>query len=252
MDPAQLIAPVSFFGASAEVVAHSAHGLANAADTRSGTSGSIHHDAESEVVDVSGRDVTIALNGTSLPVRIPARGVHYAVDAAAAVSVAHHVLGDEFDSAAVSAGFAQMAPAYGRGELVPLRQDPSGEQVEFVMFKNGPSLQLNLDALDGAPERILMAIDEGTPDVSWLYDVDLSALRHIDVVTGEKAHQIALRLAYAGISVGVVEPDMSRAVELMRAFPETADLRQLWFVNYELMMHGRRLLRHGDQEVARR
>jgi hypothetical protein len=38
----------------------------------------------------------------------------------------------------------------------------------------------------------------------------------------------------------------------MRAFPPTAGGRQVWFVNYELMMIGRRILGHGDQEVARR
>ena len=144
-----------------------------------------------------------------------------------------------------------MAPAYGRGELVPLRRE-GAEQVEFVMFKNGPSLQLNVDALEGAPERVLMAIDEGTPDISWLYDVDLGGLDHVDVVTGEKAHQIATRLAYAGIPIGAVEPDMEKAVALMRAFPPTSTGRQIWFVNYELMMIGRRILGHGDQEVARR
>lgn len=252
IDASTLRSPVSFFGASGDVVAASAHGLNNAADTRSGTVGALDHPAESEVTAVAGRNVEITLDGQPIAVTLPARGLHYAVDAAAAISTARHVLGDAFRADAAATGFSRMTPAYGRGELVPLRRDRSGEQVEFVMFKNGPSLQLNVDALEGAPERILMAIDEGTPDVSWLYDVDLSAFDHVDVVTGEKAHQIATRLAYAGIPIGVVEPDMEKAVELMRAFAPTASGRQIWFVNYELMMIGRRILGYGDQEVARR
>ncbi|GAA1846483.1 MurT ligase domain-containing protein [Microbacterium koreense] len=252
IDEETLRAPVSFFGASAEIVGASAHGLANAVDTRSGETGVRERVAESEVVEVAGRRVEIVSAGERLAVTLPARGLHYAVDAAAAVSVARHVMGEEFDADATGRGFASMTPAYGRGELVPLRKDPTGEQVEFVMFKNGPSLQLNVDALEGAPERLLMAIDEGTPDVSWLYDVDLSTFDHVDVVTGEKAHQIATRLAYAGIRVDVVEPDMDKAVAIMRSFPQTRDARQIWFVNYELMMIGRRILGYGDQEVARR
>ena len=252
IDEETLRAPVSFFGASAEIVGASAHGLANAVDTRSGETGVRERVAESEVVEVSGRRVDIVSAGEHLEVTLPARGLHYAVDAAAAVSVARHVMGDSFAADAAVRGFASMTPAYGRGELVPLRKDPAGEQVEFVMFKNGPSLQLNVDALEGAPERLLMAIDEGTPDVSWLYDVDLSTFDHVDVVTGEKAHQIAARLAYAGIRVDVVEPDMDKAVAIMRSFPQTRDSRQIWFVNYELMMIGRRILGYGDQEVARR
>ncbi|MEZ3161029.1 MurT ligase domain-containing protein [Microbacterium sp. BWT-B31] len=251
IDDATLKAPLTFFGVSADLLARSAHGLANAVDTRSGVAGTKERPAHSEVVASAGNRVTVALGDASLDFTTPARGLHYAVDAAAALAATQQVLGDDFRSDAAVRGFATMKPAYGRGEVLPLR--PAGdEQVEFVMFKNGPSLQLNLDALDAAPERLLLAIDEGTPDVSWLYDVDFDAFDHVDVITGEKAYQLATRIAYAGIPIGTVEPDIEKAVELMRRFPETASGRQTWFVNYELMMIGRRLLGHGDQEVARR
>lgn len=245
-------APVSFFGVAPEIVAASAHGLANAADTRSGTAGTLARDAFAEVREVSGREIVVSVGGADARITLPARGLHYAADAAAALAVASGVLGDEFDTTRAAAGFATMAPAYGRGEVIPLRREPAGEQVEFVMFKNGPSIQMNLDALEQTPERALIAIDEGTPDVSWLYDVDFTALPRVDVVTGEKAHQLALALAYAGVEIGTVEPDMEKAVEIMRSFPDTTAGKQTWFVNYELMMIGRRILGHGDQEVARR
>lgn len=245
-------APVSFFGVAPEIVAASAHGLANAADTRSGNAGTQARDAYAEVRSVQGREITVQVGETSTPVRLPARGLHYAADAAAALAVASRVLGEAFSASSAASGFAKMAPAYGRGEVIPLRRSATGEQVEFVMFKNAPSLQMNLDALEGTPERALMAIDEGTPDVSWLYDVDFDALRTVDVVTGEKAYQLALALEHAGVRIGAVEPDMEKAVALMRAFGDTEAGRQTWFVNYELMMIGRRILGHGDQEVARR
>jgi len=243
---------VSFFGVSPELVAASAHGLANAADTRSGNAGILDHDAFAEVVSARGRDVVVRVDGVDAEITLPARGLHYAADAAAALTVASRVLGSDFTVESAAKGFAQMAPAYGRGEVIPLRRDPAGEQVEFVMFKNAPSLQMNLDALEGAPERALIAIDEGTPDVSWLYDVDFDVVKRIDVVTGEKAYQLALSLEHAGVEIGVVEPDMEKAVALMRALEPAASGRQTWFVNYELMMIGRRLLGHGDQEIARR
>lgn len=245
------VVPVTFFGASDDVVAQTAHGLVNAVDTRSGTAGTVQRPAQSEVTSMSGRAVTVTLDGDAVEVTVPARGLHYAVDAAAAVATAARVLGTGFRPDAAARGFAAMKPAYGRGEMIPLRPG-SAEQVEFVMFKNGPSLQLNLDALDASPERVLLAIDEGTPDISWIYDVDLSALGRVDVVSGDKAFQIANRLAYAGVEIGVVEPDVAKAVELMRALPASAEGKQTWFVNYEIMMLGRKLLGHGDQEVARR
>ncbi len=244
--------PVSFFGAAPEIVAASAHGLANAADSRSGNAQAVLHPAFAEVSAVAGRDIEVAVGDEQVALRLPVRGLHYAADAAAALAVASRVLGERFSAGSAAKGFAQMEPAYGRGEVIPLRRDPAGEQVEFVMFKNGPSLQMNLDALESAPERALIAIDEGTPDVSWLYDVDFAALPRVDVVTGEKAFQLALALEYAGVEIGVVEPDMQKAVALMRAAEPTTTGVQIWFVNYELMMIGRRLLGHGDQEVARR
>ncbi|WP_309064332.1 MurT ligase domain-containing protein [Microbacterium sp.] len=252
IDESAMRAPVSFFGVAEEIVAASKHGLANAADTRSGNAGTLAREAYSEVRRVQARDIVVRVADADVPVRLPARGLHYAADAAAALAVASRVLGDRFSTEAASTGFSRMAPAYGRGEVIPLRRDPAGEKVEFVMFKNAPSLQMNLDALDETPERVLMAIDEGTPDVSWLYDVDFDALHAVDVVTGEKAYQLALALEHAGVRIGAVEPDMEKAVALMREFPQTAAGRQTWFVNYELMMIGRRLLGHGDQEVARR
>lgn len=252
IDVGSMRGQVSFFGVAPEIVARSANGLANAVDTRSGSTGAIPHEAYAEVVEVAGRDVTVEVDGQSVPITLPARGLHYAADAAAALAVAARVLGSRFDADSSAKGFRSMAPAYGRGEVIPLRNDPAGEQVEFVMFKNGPSLQMNLDAFDAAPERVLMAIDEGTPDVSWLYDVDVSVLDHVDVVTGEKAYQLALRLEHAGLSIGMVEPDMEKAVERMRSFPDSRAGRQTWLVNYELMMIGRKILGYGDQEVARR
>ncbi len=252
IDVSAMRGEVSFFGVGADIVAASAHGLANATDTRSGDAGAIAHAAFAEVTEVNGREITVDVAGTPVALTLPAKGLHYAADAAAALTVAARVMGAEFDPQASARGFAQMAPAYGRGEVIPLRHDPAGEQVEFVMFKNAPSLQMNLDAQDAAPERLLMAIDEGTPDVSWLYDVDLDILDHVDVVTGEKAYQLALRLEHAGVPIGLVEPDMEKAVAHMRSLPETRAGRQTWFVNYELMMIGRKILGHGDQEVARR
>lgn len=245
-------AEVDFFGVAEEIVAASAHGLANAADTRSGEHGAIAHAAFAEVRVYGGQDATIRVADADVEISLPARGLHYAADAAAALGVAARVLGDSFRPADAAAGFAGMAPAYGRGEVIPLRRDPEGEQVEFVMFKNGPSLQMNVDALPGQPERLLMAIDEGTPDVSWLYDVDFGAISYVDVVSGEKAYQLALALDHAGVTIGVIEPDMEKAVALMRAFEPTSGAVQTWFVNYELMMSGRAILGHGDQEVARR
>lgn len=235
---------VAYFGATGDTLRASKHGLQNAPDYRSPAQ---RHrpDALGEVASCSGTSARLLVAGHQLEVRLPARGLHYALDAAAASAAASLVLGNRFAPERVTAAFEAMHPAYGRGEVIPFGE----ESVEFIMFKNGPSLQLNLDSLESPPEQVMIALDEGTPDISWMYDVDFSALDHVDVITGEKAWQIALRLRHDGVPIGAVEPDLEKAIELMRAMPKPTQGRKTWFVNYEQMMLARKHLGFADLEV---
>lgn len=237
------------FGASPEVVAASPNGLQNADDfTRPDVSAAhaAQAIADAEVESVQGDGAVIAFGGDSISVRLPARGLHYAVDAAAATATASAALGSAFDATRVTAAFAAMKPAYGRGERLPI----AGEFAEFTMFKNAASLQLNLDALPDHPEQVLMAIDEGTPDISWIYDIDFSHLDHVDVVSGDKAWQIALALEHAGVRIGAVEPDVEAAIKRMSKLGPTTRGVKNFIVNYEIMMIARRALGHPDLERA--
>jgi len=233
---------VTRFGASADVVAASPNGLQNAADFSRGDQGPL--DAQTEVVALTPDGATLSSAGQQFDVRLPAKGLHYAVDAAAAVQTASVVLGRPVDPAAVQRAFSSMKPAYGRGERMPL----GGDEAEFIMFKNAASLQLNLDALPQDAEQVLLAIDEGTPDISWIYDIDFSHLDHVDVLAGAKAWQLALRLEHDGIPVHVIEEDISAAIRRMRALPAAADGTKHFITNYEQMMLARRILGHPDLE----
>jgi hypothetical protein len=144
----------------------------------------------------------------------------------------------------VTKAFGTMKPAYGRGERLPI----AGESAEFTMFKNAASLQLNLDALPDQPEQVLMAIDEGTPDISWIYDIDFSKLDHVDVVSGDKAWQIAIALEHAGVRIGRVEPDVEAAIKHMEQLGSTTRGTKNFIVNYEIMMIARKALGHPDME----
>lgn len=235
---------VSYFGVDDTVLADAKHGLQNAPDYAATDDGE-RPGALGEVVSTDGRSANLRVVGNDIEVTLPARGLHYALDAAAAAATASLVLGDAFTPERVVRAFAGMRPAYGRGEVIPF----GDEHVEFIMFKNGPSLQLNLDSLEEAPEQVMIALDEGTPDISWMYDVDFGALDHVDVITGEKAWQIALRLRHDGVPIGAVEPDLEKAIELMRALPKPRTGRKLWFVNYEQMMLARKHLGYADLEA---
>lgn len=248
IDVAAQKAPVSFFGIAPEVLAKQPHGVMTAPDLRAAERGALLHPAQAEVTRLAGREATVRVDGHDIDITLPVQGVHFAADAAAAFLAAARILGERFDPDRARAGFQSLKPTWGRGEIVPLTDDPEGETAQFLMFKNAPSVQLNIDSLDGAPEHVLFAIDDGLPDVSFLYDADVTKLDHVDVCTGNKAHLAALRFAHAGVPVHHVEPDIHRAIEIMRKKKTVRDEHQIWIVNYEQMMFLRHGVGHGDQE----
>ena len=248
IDVAAQKAPVSFFGIAPDVLAQQPHGVMTAPDLRDAERGALAHPAAAEVTHLKGREATIRVDGHDIDITLPVQGVHFAADAAAALLAAARILGDRFDAERARAGFRSLKPTWGRGEIVPLTDDAEGETAQFLMFKNAPSVQLNIDSLDGPPEHVLFAIDDGLPDVSFLYDADVTKLDHVDVCTGNKAHLAALRFAHAGVPVHHVEPDIHRAIDIMRRKKTVRDEHQIWIVNYEQMMFLRHGVGHGDQE----
>jgi hypothetical protein len=194
-----------------------------------------------EVTDLSNAGTTLTTEGGPLNLNLPARGMHYAVDAAAAVTTVQQVLGQDWSADLTAAAFAAMKPAYGRGEVLPFEDT----DVTFVMFKNMASLQLNLDALPHETGPVMVAIDEGTPDMSWIFDVRFDALRHVDVISGDKCWQMANCLAMKGVTVDLVEPSIEKAVARMRELV-TPGVRQTWVVNYEITMIARKLIGFGE------
>jgi hypothetical protein len=126
----------------------------------------------------------------------------------------------------------------------------NGEDIEVIMMKNPPSLQLNLDYLAEAPEQLFMAVDEGTPDPSWMYDTDFSSIDHVDILSGSKAWQLATRFGYGEIPVGRVMPELRPALEAFLALPAPTRGTKTMIVNYEQMMLIRKLLGFLELENA--
>jgi UDP-N-acetylmuramyl tripeptide synthase len=188
-------------------------------------------DAAVVVESQSGRDAELSVRGEPVAVRLPARGLHNAVDAAAATAMAAALLGDQLTLTGVASGLASMDAVFGRGELLQFR----GEELEIIMMKNPPSLQVNLDYLD-RPEQVFVSVDEGTPDPSWVYASDLSHLDHVDVVSGTKAWQFATRFGYGDLDVGLVEPALKPALAHFLAMPKPSRGVKTLIVNYEQMM----------------
>jgi len=164
---------------------------------------------------LEGDTVTIGHHGESVRFRLPARGVHYAVDAAAAIAGAASILGAEFRLPVAAASFAELTPVFGRGEVTTVR----GHEVEFVLVQNPASFQLNVDSLDADTEQILVAVGSDVRDPSYLWPVDTSRLGRVAMVSGSKAWEAALQLGYDGVLIDRVEPDLGTALDDFLALP---------------------------------
>ncbi len=198
------------------------------------------------LLSTAGSHATISVGGQEVELDVPAPGLHYAVDAAIAVGTLATILGPEVKVEAVKGAMREGTPVYGRGETVTYK----GQDFELTMMKNLPSLQANLDAMVKSPALVWVAVDEGTPDPSWLYDVDLGVIDHVDVLSGTKAWQWALFLEHRGIPYGDVIEDTASALEFVQGLARERELPVSAIVNYEQMMLIRRLAGYKELEGA--
>ena len=155
----------------------------------------------------------------SLTLRLP--GMYNVANAAAAACSA---LALGISREAVLTGLESTSPAFGRLERVTL---PSGKTALLMLVKNPAGLNevARLVSEAGGPRPAVVALNDNTADghdVSWIWDADFERLRGVIgpvFASGVRAHDIALRLKYAGIPSDAltVVPDPRRALSLAEA-----------------------------------
>ncbi|MGR2751813.1 Mur ligase family protein [Agromyces arachidis] len=199
------------FGVSESVLAAAPRGLGHTETSR------VRLAPEEGVVvsAVDGASTVLADGAVSVPVGLPARGTHYAVDAAAAWATAKQVLGERFSAATAAEALGSIPAVFGRGERVTVR----GQEVDFVLVQNPASYQLNVDSIPPGTEQILFAIGSDVRDPSYFWPADASSLGRVSIVSGSKAAEAALMLAYDGVAIDRVEPELSRALDDFLAAP---------------------------------
>lgn len=165
---------------------------------------------------IRGVDLAIATPVGAVEARMGLPGVTNAYNATAAVACAV-ALG--IPLAAAERALSDARAAFGRGEWVTL----SGREVVLLLAKNptGANETIRTVLLDPGPVHLLMALNDRTADghdVSWIWDVDVEPLlpRLASLtLTGDRAHDLALRFRYAGLARERmhVEPDLGRALD---------------------------------------
>ncbi len=190
-----------------------------------------------EVVSLTGKRCQVQLGDREAIFDLPNRGLHYALDAVAALLTAQQILGDDFDLVLSEKVLNQLPPVFARGEVVEVQ----GKEIEFVLVQNPTSFQLNLDNLELPLERVMVAIGRDVHDPSWLWTVDFSKLNRVDVVSGFNFAEMALRLAYENVEIDFASEDLFESFDTFMKLDDPKNSRRVVIFSADAM---RRLRRH--------
>lgn len=200
------------------------------------------------VLDEDGGEAVIEVSGTKTKVKLPGKGLHFAIDTALAFGLASRILGEKFDLEKAAAAISNQQTVYGRGEIVSYQ----GVEIQILMMKNPSSMRATLVAMDDPQTAVWIAMDDGTPDPSWLYDIDLSRIPSVRMVSGSRAWHFATRLVYADIPVEEVLTDSKQALTRYVDFLRSSGKRGTLITNYEQMMAIRKFMGFMDLESGKR
>lgn len=188
------------FGLSAELVESGPEYAINFGEKPDLSSSSIIRAATAE-------RLLLLLKGTDLEIAGNFENLSQAMNTAAAVLAVESLI--EVDRELVASTIEALPPVFARDEIALVRD----RSVRLMLVQNPTSFQLNLDKLKPTPHPIMVMAGRDIHDPSWLWTVDFSHLDYVDVVSGFNAHELALRLHYAGVQVNLVEPRIDEANE---------------------------------------
>lgn len=196
--------------------------------------------ADVTLAAVQGQSARFIVDGTPHDATLKVSGVYNLFNAAAALSVVRAILPDTSTDDILTA-LSSVTPAFGRGETI----DVDGTTVELVLVKNPSGFRLALTSFDPAQADTMVAINDQYADgrdMSWLWDVDFASLRAkgVEMVSGVRSWDMALRLGYDDVAVRQVEPDISAALDAFIALnPGT---RKRIYCTYTAMLDVRKHL----------
>lgn len=170
--------------------------------------------ASVELTAFTEHTATFDINGKTYATDMQLTGVYNFLNAAGALALCRQILGDKAVSAQLIKALSSIKPAFGRGETISI----NGHDIELVLVKNPAGFRLALASFDPADTSVMIAINDmyaDGRDMSWLWDVDFSSLAMggVDMVSGVRAYDMALRLQYDKVAARTVEQDLGKALE---------------------------------------
>ena len=237
---------VSYFGLSDDLLQH----FPNDDDLRNQSVKTTKRPtAEVLLSTYKGDQATFTISNKKYETSLKITGVYNVFNSAAAIALAKNILGDDFDAPKTITALSQVTPAFGRGEVFIVDEQP----LELVLVKNPSGFRLGLKSFPAAGYATMIAINDNYADgrdMSWLWDVEFDDLSKAGVaaVTGIRAYDMALRLQYDEVPIADVTTDISAA--LRRFIVQNKTLPKRIYCTYTAMLAIRKDLRKSTNVEA--
>ncbi len=233
---------VQYFGLSSELRSQFPSDAELHGGERSKSETPSPHKGDVILESVDGKSAVFSFgNKAQAPVELKIDGLYNVLNAAAALTLARLILSATSEqSQKLLSELRDVRPAFGRGEAVQI----DGEPLEIVLVKNPSGFRLALSSYANTPAKTMIAINDNYADgrdMSWLWDVNFESLGGcgVDMVSGTRAYDMALRLQYD--LVDVVSVDTSLAQALRSFVAKTSGPRRI-YCTYTAMLALRREL----------
>ncbi|MFC2409936.1 MAG: MurT ligase domain-containing protein [Rothia dentocariosa] len=183
----------------------------------------------------SGTSATFDLAGETCEGNINLYGIYNIYNAAGAIALTRAVLGEKLNKQALIDELAKITPAFGRGETLNI----NGRPLQLLLVKNPSGFRLSLASASADDYATMITINDQYADgrdVSWLWDVDFDSLSDtgVDMVSGVRAWDMALRLEHDGVRVEDVNENLSEA--LRKFITTSGDAPMRIFCTYTAML----------------
>ena len=168
-------------------------------------------------------------------------GIYNIFNATAALALVREILNNKISNEELVNNLGEIEPAFGRGETIMVNDTP----LELVLVKNPAGFQLGLNSFSPKGYNTMIALNDAHADgrdLSWLWDVNFNLLKkgNVEMLSGIRAYDMALRLSYEDISFKHTETDLKTALE--KFLENSNGTPKRIFCSYTAMLEIRHLL----------
>ena len=168
-------------------------------------------------------------------------GIYNIFNATAALALVREILNNKISNEELVNNLGEIEPAFGRGETIMVNDTP----LELVLVKNPAGFQLGLNSFSPKGYNTMIALNDAHADgrdLSWLWDVNFNLLKkgNVEMLSGIRAYDMALRLSYDDIPFKHVETDLKTALE--KFLENSNGTPKRIFCSYTAMLEIRHLL----------